>query len=711
MVEYRFGYDKGANGVVVVTMDMPGPTNLVNSTFGQALASALERLQAEDELTGVIVTSAKDVFLAGADVDALFAMTDPSETFRTVEQLKTLLRGLETLGSPVVAAINGTALGGGLELALACHHRIAVDHPGSRLGFPEVTLGLLPGAGGVTRIVRMLGLEAAFPILSQGRRLRPEAALKAGVIDALASDVQAMLAAARKWIDANPDAAQPWDQRNYRMPGGTPSTPRLAQRLALAPALLAKKTYGNYAAPRAILSAAIEGASVDFDTASRIESRYFTELATGQESKNMITAFWTNRRQIAKGGSRPQDQPATQVSKVGVIGAGLMGHGIAYVTAKVGIPVVLKDVSLEAAEAGKARCEAIAERAVQRGRMPAESRDALLGRIEPTEESAALGACDLVIEAVFENRELKGQVTEEAEAQLADSAVFASNTSTLPITSLATRSSRPENFIGLHFFSPVPRMPLVEIIRGEATSEATIALAFDFVLALGKTPIVVNDSRGFYTSRVFATYTMEGMALLGEGHHPAAIEMAGRKAGMAVGPLAVLDEVSLELAMHITEQTTRDLEAAGLPVPEHPAHEVLFKMVRDHDRAGRAKGGGFYDYPDPGPKRLWPGLSEIFPVSELQLEEATVIERLLFVQALETARCMEEGVIATVAEANLGSILGWGFAPFKGGTVQYINDYGLGDFVVRSRELASEYGERFEPPASLEAMAETGETF
>lgn len=711
MSDYRFGYDKDADGIVTITMDLPGPTNLINAVFTDALTAALEQLGAETGLSGVVLTSAKPAFVAGGDIDALYAMSDPETTFDAIEEIKALMRRLETLGAPVVAAINGAALGGGLELALACHHRVAIANVAIRLGFPEVTLGLLPGAGGITRTVRLLGLEAALPLLSEGKQISPQRALDLGLVNALADTREEMVETARQWILANPEATQPWDQRGYRMPGGTPKSHRIAQRLAVAPAMLARKTFGNYAAPLAILSAAVEGAAVDFDTASRIESRYFTELATGQESKNMITAFWYQMREITKGGSRPAAVAPIAVTKVGVIGAGLMGHGIAYVTSKAGMPVVLKDVSQEAADAGKARCAALAAGSVKRRRMSEPDAEALLERIQASGEITDLDGCDLVIEAVFENRELKGKVIAGAEAQLSDSAVFASNTSTLPITSLAAHSSRPENFIGLHFFSPVPRMRLVEIIRGEATSDETLARAFDFVLAIGKTPIVVNDSRGFYTSRVFATYSREGMMLLAEGHHPAAIEMAGRAAGMPVGPLAVTDEVSLALALHITEQTARDLRQEGVVVDSDAAGEVLETMVRTHGRGGRGKGGGFYDYPDGGPKTLWPELAELFPVARRQVEQQVVIDRLQFVQAIETARCLEEGVIESVADANIGSILGWGFAPFMGGTLQYINDYGVEAFVERSEELARRFGPRFDPPATLVAMAEEGETF
>ncbi len=705
-------YSKDEQNIVTLTLDRPGRSaNVINAEFGEALAAVLTRLQAEPDLAGVIVTSAKKTFMAGGDLGWLVGVTDAAEVFQSAEALKAGFRQLETLGVPVVAAIKGAALGGGLELALACHHRIVLNNPRLKLGFPEVTLGLLPGGGGVTRLPRMIGLQASFPLLTEGTRLDPVAAKSAGLVDALAENEADLLTQAREWIAANPKAAQPWDKPGYRIPGGDPRKPHVGQMLMVAPAMIKKRTYGNYPAPEAILSVMAEGTVVDFETASRIESRYFAQLATSQVAKNMIQAFWFQLNKISAGASRPADVPPQETRKVGVLGAGMMGHGIAYVTAVSGIDVVLKDVTLEQAEAGKAKIEKLLDKRVAKGKLSAEKREAALVRVQPTADAADLAGCDLIIEAVFEDRGLKAKVTQEAEDVVAETAVFASNTSTLPITGLASQSKRPQNFVGLHFFSPVERMKLVEIITGQETSAETLAKAFDFVLKIRKTPIVVNDSRGFYTSWVFATYVKEGLALLGEGQHPRAIEAAGLQAGMPVGPLALSDEVSLGLMLHIREQTRKDMGAEGKAMPAHPSDEVLDAMTGEYGRYGKAHGAGFYEYPEGGKKHLWPELQTIFPPQGEPLCQTEMIERMMFVQALETVRCLEENVVTSVADANIGAIFGWGFAPFKGGTLQYINDYGVAAFAQRSQELTENYGERFAPPARLMAMAANNEQF
>ncbi len=706
-------YEKDQENIVTLTLDAPGRSaNVINAEFGEAFRGVLEKLHAEEKLVGVILTSAKKTFMAGGDLESLYAMTDPQEVFEMSQELKAGLRQLETLGVPIVAALNGTALGGGMELALACHYRIAVDNPKFKFGFPEVTLGLLPGGGGVTRLPRMIGLQASFPFLSEGKQVRPAEAKAAGLIDALATDEADLLAQARAWIGANPQAKQPWDLPKFRMPGGNAQHPAVAQMLAIAPAILKKETRGNYPAPQAIMNTAVEGSIVDFDTASRIESRYFANLVTSQTAKNMINAFWFQLNEIKAGQSRPADVPRQETHKVGILGAGMMGHGIAYVTAYAGMDVVLKDVTLEQAQAGLDKIEKLAQKRVARGRMSKEQKEALLGRITPTGSAEDLAGCDLIIEAVFEDRGLKAQVTKEVEAVLGvNTAVFGSNTSTLPITGLAQASPRPANFIGIHFFSPVERMPLVEIIVGEKTSDETLAKAFDYVVAINKTPIVVNDSRGFYTSRVFGTYTQEGMALLAEGQDPVAIESAGRQAGMPVGPLAVTDEVSLGLVQHVRAQTRQDLAAEGQPLPTGPWDEVIDFMTDEAQRLGKAHGAGFYDYPAHGQKHIWPGLRDRFMQGQPALSQTEMMERLLFAQSIETVRCLEEGVLNSVADANIGSIFGWGFAPFKGGTLQYINDYGLPQFMARAEELAQKYGNRFAPPALLSHMVANGERF
>jgi len=705
-------YEKDQQGMVTLTMDMPGRSvNVINEEFGEGFSEVVDRLATESGLTGVIIASAKKTFVAGAEIDFLYQQIDPAVVFRMVQEMKASQRRLETLGVPVVAAINGAALGGGWEVALATHYRVAIDDPKTKIGLPEVTLGLLPGDGGVTRMVRLLGLQAAFPYLTEGKPVTAREAKEAGLIDELAADRADMMAKARAWILANPKSSQPWDREDYRMPGGTPSSPKAAQMLMVAPAMLRKKTYRNYPAPEAILSAMVEGAAVDFDTALRIESRYFAAIATGKVAKNMLTTFWFQLNHIKGGGSRPAGIAPTETKKVGVLGAGLMGHGIAYVTATAGMDVVLKDVSKEKADAGKAAIDELVSKRVAQGRMTAEAKAAILGRIVTTGAAEDLQGCDLVIEAVFEDRGLKARVTQEAEAQIAADAVFASNTSTLPITGLAEPSSRPENFIGLHFFSPVHRMDLVEIIVGKKTSQQTLAKAFDYVLKIGKTPIVVNDSRGFYTSRVFGTYVKEGCNMLAEGQNPRAIEAAGLQAGMPMGALEVADMVGLNLAVHINEQTEKDLAAEGKQMERQPADAVVVRMVKEFGRLGKNQGTGFYDYPKEGGKSLWPGVYDLYPTAAAALSQGEMIERLMFIQALETVRCHEEGVVLSVADANIGSVFGWGFAPFKGGTLQYINDYGIAAFVERSRQLVDKYGDRFSPPAMLIEMARTGKTF
>ena len=713
-----FAYDKDSDGIVTITMDMPGySANVLNKDFDAAFDATLERLEADDSATGAILVSGKKLWIAGADIDSAFNSTEASYFFEMSEKLKAGLRRLETQKIPIVAALNGTALGGGMEVALACHHRIAVNNDRIKFGFPEVGLGLLPGAGGVVRTVRLIGLQNAFEWLIQNRKYTPSKALQAGMIHELAEDQDELIVKAKEWIKANPNAQAPWDaDPKYRIPGGTPTSPKVAQMLAIGPAMIRKESKGVYPAPPAILAAAVEGAQVDFETACRIESRYFAKLGASQISRNMINAFWTQLNQIKKGKSRPKDVPPQTTSKVGVLGSGMMGHGIAYVSSIAGMDVVMTDAEQAGADQGKEKINALVEKQVKRKRMSEDKAEDVLKRINPTADYSQLAGCDLIIEAVFENRELKAKVTELAEAAMDQEGVFASNTSTLPITGLAQASCRPEKFVGLHFFSPVDKMQLVEIIVGEKTDDQALAKAFDYVLAIKKVPIVVNDSRGFYTSRVFGTWTNEGMAMLGEGQHPHSIEMAGIQAGMPVGPLALMDEVSLSLADHIRKQTLADLEKSGgadggadSALSSGHSGPVLDKML-SLDRPGRAGGGGFYEYTDQG-KHLWPELTKHFPPKDNQLSQEEMIDRILYIQAVETARCLEEGVLRTAADANLGSIFGWGFAPQHGGTLQFINAVGLPKFVERAKELAKAYGERFEPPQLVVDMAEKGETF
>ena len=702
-------------GVVTLTMNDPGASaNTMNETYLAAMGSVVERLQAEqDSLRGVVITSAKSTFFAGGNLQMLSQIqpSQAAEVFETIEEVKRQLRALETLGVPVVAAINGSALGGGLEIALACHHRIVADDNRIEIGVPEVTLGLLPGGGGVTRTVRMLGLQdALMKVLLQGQRMKPAHALSVGIVDEVVP-ADDLLDAARRWISSyDGDAKQPWDRDGYKIPGGTPASPKLAAFLPAFPANLRKQLKGApYPAPRAIMSAAVEGSQVDFATASRIESRYFVSLATGQIAKNMIQAFFFDLQAINAGASRPSGVPRYSARKVGVLGAGMMGAGIAYVCAKVGIEVVLKDVSLDAASKGKSYSEKLLAKQVQKGRLSAADVEAFLSRITPTADPNDLAGCDLVIEAVFESEELKQKVFAEIAGVVEPDALLCSNTSTLPITSLADGIDRPDDFVGMHFFSPVDRMPLVELIVGEKTSDRTIAKAYDVVRQIKKTPIVVNDSRGFFTSRVFGTLVMEGAAMVAEGIDPVTIERAATQAGFPAPPLAMLDEVTLTLPQKIRDAAKAAGDSAGA-FDDHPGMAVTDRLVNEFDRRGKAAGAGFYDYPADGPKRLWPGLWEHF-AHDAEVPLIDVQERMIFAMSLETVKCLDEGVLRSVADANIGSIFGIGFPPLHGGALQYINAYGLKAFVERSHALAASYGRRFEPPALLLRKAAAGEIF
>ena len=698
-------FEKDAGNVVTITFDAPGsPVNTMTAEWQDAFTEAVERLARDKaSIKGVILASAKKTFFAGAELkDVLkYGPNDGPMVFTWIESAKKQMRALEKLGIPVVAALEGTALGGGWEIALCAHARIVLDDASIQLGLPEVTLGLLPGAGGVTKITRLLGLQAAFPYLVEGRTMRPQEAAKLGLVQGLAANKADLFKMAHEWIAANPSPIQPWDDPKYRMPGGGPSTPAISQMLSMAPAMLVAKTRGLYPAPKAIMSAMVEGAYVDFDTALRIESRYLARLAVGPVAKNLISLFF-NRTAIKAGASRPKDIPKWKATKVGILGAGMMGGGIAYANAMRGVACVLKDVSQEKAEAGKAYSANILEKR-KKDRKP-------LDLITATSKAEDLKGCDLIIEAVFEKRELKAQVTKDAEPMLAAGGFFASNTSTLPISGLAKASAHAEKFIGLHFFSPVDRMELVEIIKGEKTSAETLAKAYDYVLQIGKTPIVVNDSRGFFTSRTFGTFVQEGCAMLAEGIPAAVIENAARQAGMPVGPLEVIDQTSLSLSLAVMEQTIADLKAEGKPLPpEHPGQKVIVKMVKELNRPGRAAGGGFYDYPKDGKKTLWPELAKIFGKPGVKWELQEMKDRILYRQAIEAARCLEEGVLTTMHDANIGSIFGIGFPAWTGGALQYVNSVGVKKFVERADELAKKYGERFAPPKLLRDKAAKNE--
>ena len=712
-------YERDAEGIVTLTMDDPnGSVNLMNEAFKSSLRQVVDRLYGElDQVTGVILASAKKTFFAGGDLERLSTANSEqaSEETAYVNDMKSDMRRLETIGRPVVAAINGAALGGGLEVALIAHHRVAADNASTRIGLPEVSLGLLPGGGGISRVVRMIGLQKALSeVILPATKFTVQGALEIGLIDEVVPSVDDLADAARAWIREHPDAAKPWDQKGFRLPGGAPTSPSVAAMLPAMPAMLRKQLKGApMPAPRAALAAAVEGAYVDFDTASLIETRYFVHLTHGQVAKNLIKAMFFDLAAISKGASRPQGYPQSRPTKVGVVGAGMMGAAIAYVTAKAGIDVVLKDVSLEAAEKGKDYGRALEEKALARGKTTAEKSEALLARIQTTGSAADFAGVDFVIEAVFESVPVKQGVFQEIEDIVAPDAVLGSNTSTLPITLLAGGVKRQSDFIGVHFFSPVDKMPLVEIVRGEQTSDAALARVFDYVLAIRKTPIVVNDSRGFFTSRVISKFMAEAVAAVAEGVEPASVEQAALQAGYPAGALQLTDELTLSLSQKIRLETRAAFEASGgLWVP-HPSERVIDELVA-LGRVGRRERRGFYDYDESGKRiAIWPGLREMYGAGSLELPLVDLQERMLFAEALDAIACLDEGVLTSVADANIGSIFGIGFPAWTGGVLQYVNQYegGLQGFVDRARELAAAYGERFAPPASLVRRAEAGELY
>jgi len=703
-------------GVVTLTLDDPTQrVNTMNASFRSSLASVVDQLvERAPSITGVIVTSAKETFFAGGDLGELYRVTseNSAEFASEIARLKSDLCRLETLGKPVVAALNGAALGGGLEIALACHYRVALDTARSRFGLPEVTFGLMPGAGGVVRSVRLLGVEKALAsLLLQGQQYTPSDAASLGIVDQVVGSSEMMLAAARAWIVANPDAVQSWDRRGYRIPGGELSSPSIAAILPILTANLRKRLKGApVPAPHNILCAAVEGAIVDVDTAHDVEAKYFMNLVTSQVAKNLIHTMWFGRRSLSAG-LPGGAAPPPMVNRIAVLGAGMMGAGIAYVSAYNGIEVVLKDVSVEVAERGKEYSRRLLATQVARGMLDQGQADAILARIATTSDYPDLERSDLVVEAVFENQALKHEVLRSVEQVVAANALLGSNTSTLPITGLATAVNRKSDFIGLHFFSPVDKMPLLEIVRGEQTSDDALRRALHFAKQIGKTPIVVSDSRGFYTSRVIGSFVYEAMAMLVEGISPASIEQATTQAGYRVGTLQLCDELNLDLLLKIRNETR---EGQGEAYHRHPAETVLERMV-DLGRSGRFAGAGFFDYDSAGKRvGLWPGLSAHFPMrrdpATVDLKELS--ERMLFIEAVESSRCVEEGIIAP-ADANVGSVVGIGYPSWTGGALQYINAYpgGLSAFVDRADELTRRHGQRFEPNPLLRNRASSGDLF
>ncbi len=702
-------YTRDDDGIGTIEWDVTNrPMNVMNDETIAALEAAVDQAVEDEKCTGVIMASAHKEFVVGADLSSVPAGGEPEELYNWVRRIQIVLRKLETCGKPFAAAINGHALGGGYELALACHYRVAAAEGRIKIGLPEAKVGLLPGAGGTQRLPRMIGMQTAVMMMLEGKEQDQQAALNLGMIDKVVPGDE-LRAEAKRWLleEGAKNVTKPWDKKGFKIPGGGPNTPQGAQMFIGGNAMLRKRTYGNFPAQQNIMSSVYEGLITDIDTGLKIEARYLAATAATPEAKNLIRFFFamTEANKLAR---RPEGYDKSKPKKIGMLGAGMMGAGIAYVSASASIEVVLIDRDMEAAEKGKAHAEELVKKQVSRGRLSKEDGAAVLDRITPATDYDSLGDVDLVVEAVFEDRKIKADVTAKAEAVMPEGAVMASNTSTLPITGLAEASKQADNFIGLHFFSPVHKMPLVEIIRGEKTSDACLAKAMDYVQAIRKTPIVVNDSRGFYTSRVFGTYVREGMCMLGEGVNPALIENAGKMAGMPVGPLALVDEVSLELSHRISEQTRKDL---GDKYVETPADPMVKKMVEELGRLGKKVGKGFYDYPEKGEKHLWPGLAENFPLAEDQPDVQELITRMMYIQSIETARCMEEGVVTNPADADVGSIMGWGFAPNRGGSISQIDMIGIRQFVEECDRLAQVYGPRFTPPKLLRDMAEKGEGF
>jgi 3-hydroxyacyl-CoA dehydrogenase/enoyl-CoA hydratase/3-hydroxybutyryl-CoA epimerase len=703
-----FEFEVGTDGIGILSINqVNNPTNLFSTEFITAYIELANQVVADKEIKGMILTSGRSMFMPGADLRELQTMgDDPQKTFDGTMQMHQALRALETAGKPFVAAINGTAMGGGLELCLTCHHRIVLNSVKIKLGFPEAKVGLLPAGGGNSKVPYLLGIQNSLMYLLQGKEVRPAQALKDGLIDDLAESQEELIQKAKDWILANPNPVQPWDNKKHRVPGGDVWSANGVQTLVGAAGNLSKMAHGNYPAQNYIIKVIHDGLPITIDRALEIEARYFIKLLASKEAKNMIRTGFMELQKAKKGIARPKTEPAYEIKKLGILGAGMMGAGLAYVSAKAGMDVVLKDVSQEGAEKGKAYSKAILDKAISKNRSTPEKAEALLSKIEATTDPASMKDCDLVIEAVFEDPKLKAIVTAETEAVLGADKVYASNTSTIPITELAKASSRPANFIGIHFFSPVEKMPLVEIIVGEKTEAKAIAAAVDYTVAIGKIPIVVNDSRGFYTSRCFGTFVSEGSFMVEEGVPAAMVENVAKGEGMAVGPLAVIDEVTLTLGLHVYESD---------PTPNKPAfQERSYKMQKDlvdnHGRKGKKWGAGFYDYPKGSPKKLWPGLAEKYNSNVAYLDKETVGKRILHRQAIEAFKCLEEGVLKSVVDGDLGSVLGWGFPIFTGGALSYIDFVGMQQFVAECDDFSSRFGARFAVPDALRALSEAGKS-
>ncbi|WP_205690843.1 3-hydroxyacyl-CoA dehydrogenase NAD-binding domain-containing protein [Cellulophaga sp. BC115SP] len=711
------------NNIAVLGINIANqPMNVLNNESIPALSEALEKVYTNPDVKGIILTSERPEFIAGADLKMILQNNGraPEELFKLSMSLNTIFRKMETNGKPIVAAMNGTALGGGYEVCLACHHRVALNNPKSIIGLPEVTIGLLPGGGGTQRLPRMIGMEAAAPLLLEGKRVSPKDALALGMVDQLADSPEEMLQKAVEWIETHPIAVQPWDEvdkktgkikarENFKVPGGNVLTPKGVQLMMGGTAMTLTKTQGNYPAPIEIMSCVYEGLLVNIDRGIVIEARHFVKVANSTVAKNLIRTTFFGLNEVNKGAGRPKNVPPTQINSIGILGAGMMGAGIAYVSALAGLKVVLKDTSLENAEKGKDYSRKLLQKGIERGKMTAEKAEQILTLIHTTDIYEPLQGVDLIIEAVFENPNLKASVTQEAEQFLREDGLFASNTSTLPITELAKATQKQENFIGIHFFSPVDKMQLVEIIVGKQTSEYALAMAMDYVKKIRKTPIVVNDSRGFYTSRVFSTYTSEGLELLKDGVNPVVIENVAKQMGFPVGPLAVSDEVALDLAYKISHESVQ----AGVLSPDDTAYQIS-KQFTEMGRLGKKAKAGFYEYPDPSTgkkKYLWEGLSQLFPLNSFQPSAEDIKQRLFYRQVLETVKCFEEGVLRTPLDADLGSIFAWGFPAYLGGTLSFVDTVGIVNFVKECDRLADTYGERFRPTTQLREMAKANKGF
>jgi len=722
LVNFRFETD--ADGIATLTWDMPERSmNVITPQVMEELNQVVDKVAGDEAIKGCVIVSGKEAFSGGADLTMLQGLRDlyvklakeqgeqiaMQRFFDESRKLSLLYRKLETCGKPFAAAIHGVCLGGAFELALSCQLRVVSDDASTRVGLPEIKVGLFPGAGGTQRVSRLMQTGDALQMMFKGDQIKALPARNMGLVHAVLPRDQ-IVAAAKEWLKANPQAKQPWEDPKFKLPSNKVHSPAGMQIWPPANAIYRRETNDNYPAARAILSAVYEGLQLPMDLALKVESRYFAKILRTKEAASMIRSLFVSMQELNKGARRPADVPASKLKKVGVIGAGFMGAGIAYVTANAGIEVVLVDRDIEAAEKGKAYSHKLVTDQITKGRAKTADRDALLGRIRASADYADLKGCDLIVEAVFEDPKVKAEVIAKVEAVVGPKTIFGSNTSTLPITGLAEHSERPKNFIGIHFFSPVEKMLLVEIIMAKKTGKKALAMALDFVRAIKKTPIVVNDTRGFYANRCVGNYIREGHLMLMEGVPPAMIEAAGKQAGMPVGPLSLNDEVAVDLAYKVLKATKAQLGDAAVD----PAQEKLLnEMVEKHGRLGRKNRKGFYDYPEAGPKRLWPGLAELTR-NKLEPELVDMEElkhRLLVTQALEAAKTYEEGVVTDPREADVGSIIGFGFAPYSGGTLSYIDNMGAAAFVKLCESLAKKHGERFKPNRLLKRMAKTGESF